>query len=172
MAIDEFGLTLKQRNFCDEYLISGNATDAARKAGYSEKTAKVIGAENLTKPAIKAYIASKRAKVAEKFEITQEYLMRSLKEIHEYNKEEAIFVTGVGKHSVSIKKMKDAAASIKAAELLGKTADIKLFVERKEVDVKGNIEISDDEKRKDLAKRLLLSLKDPDLLGDLSDATE
>lgn len=50
------GLTTKQKKFCDEYVKSGNATQAAIKAGYSPKTAKVIGNENLTKPYIKDYI--------------------------------------------------------------------------------------------------------------------
>lgn len=35
-------MTPRQRKFCDEYLISGNATDAAIKAGYSPKTANHI----------------------------------------------------------------------------------------------------------------------------------
>ena len=43
-------MTARQKKFCDEYLISGNATDAAIKAGYSPKTAKQTGSENLAKP--------------------------------------------------------------------------------------------------------------------------
>lgn len=50
-------MTPKQKKFCEFYVQSGNATDAARKAGYSPKTAEVIGLENLRKPGIKAYIA-------------------------------------------------------------------------------------------------------------------
>ena len=50
-------LTPKQKKFCEYYIQSGNATDAARKAGYSKKTAEAIGLENLGKPVIKAYIA-------------------------------------------------------------------------------------------------------------------
>ena len=46
----------KQKIFCDEYLVSLNATEAAIKAGYSKKTARSIGQENLTKPDIKKYI--------------------------------------------------------------------------------------------------------------------
>lgn len=57
-------LTIKQHKFCDEYIKSGNATDAATKAGYSPKTAKAIGQENLTKPYLKAYI-EKRLKQLE-----------------------------------------------------------------------------------------------------------
>lgn len=49
-------LTRKQKKFCEYYIQSGNAADAARKAGYSEKTARNIGQENLTKPDIQAYI--------------------------------------------------------------------------------------------------------------------
>ena len=48
-------LTLKQRRFCEEYLKSGNATEAAKKAGYSLKTAPFIGAEYLNIPQISAY---------------------------------------------------------------------------------------------------------------------
>lgn len=50
-------LTPKQKKFCEFYVQSGNATDAARKAGYSKNALRSIGQENLTKPDIKAYIA-------------------------------------------------------------------------------------------------------------------
>ena len=46
-------LSIKQRRFIDHYLESGNATEAAKRAGYSEKTAAVIGSENLRKPNIR-----------------------------------------------------------------------------------------------------------------------
>ncbi len=57
-------LTTKQHKFCDEYIKSGNAKDAAIKAGYSPKTAYSIGNENLNKPELKAYI-EKRLKQLE-----------------------------------------------------------------------------------------------------------
>lgn len=56
-------LTPKQKAFADEYLISGNITEAAKKAGYSEKTARVIGQENLQKPAVSAYIAERQKQI-------------------------------------------------------------------------------------------------------------
>lgn len=59
-------LTQKQKRFVDEYLISGNATQAAIKAGYSEKTATVTGAENLRKPNIKKAIDKKTAELESK----------------------------------------------------------------------------------------------------------
>lgn len=49
-------LTEKQKRFADYYIETGNATQAAIKAGYSQRTARFIGAENLTKPNIKSYI--------------------------------------------------------------------------------------------------------------------
>ena len=52
-------LNRRQKAFANYYLECGNATEAARKAGYSEKTAYSIGAENLKKPEISAYIAER-----------------------------------------------------------------------------------------------------------------
>lgn len=49
-------MTPKQQKFCDEYIKTGNATQSAINAGYSKKTAKQIGQENLTKLDIKTYI--------------------------------------------------------------------------------------------------------------------
>jgi len=46
----------KQKRFCEKYLIDCKATQAAIRAGYSAKTTKSIGQENLTKPDLKAYI--------------------------------------------------------------------------------------------------------------------
>jgi phage terminase small subunit len=50
------GLTAKQRRFVEEYLIDLNGTQAAIRAGYSSRTARAIGSENLTKPDIQAAI--------------------------------------------------------------------------------------------------------------------
>lgn len=50
------GLTPKQKAFAEEYVKCGNETEAAKKAGYSPKTAYSIGSENLKKPEIIAYI--------------------------------------------------------------------------------------------------------------------
>lgn len=53
-------LTPKQQAFADYYIQTGNATEAAIKAGYSEKTARITGCENLTKPNIQQYIEEKQ----------------------------------------------------------------------------------------------------------------
>lgn len=56
-------LTQKQQRFVDEYIISGNATQAAIKAGYSKKTAAVTATENLRKPNIKAAIEKRNEEI-------------------------------------------------------------------------------------------------------------
>lgn len=49
-------LSLKQKKFCEEYVVSGNATEAAKRAGYSEKTARSQGQRMLTFVDIQNYI--------------------------------------------------------------------------------------------------------------------
>lgn len=56
-------LTPKQKAFADEYLKCGNATEAARKAGYNAKSARQIGTENLSKPYISEYIAERQKQI-------------------------------------------------------------------------------------------------------------
>lgn len=57
-------LTPKQQRFADEYIKTGNATQSAIEAGYSKKSAQVIGAENLLKPMVKKYIAERMEQIA------------------------------------------------------------------------------------------------------------
>ena len=69
-------LTPRQKAFAEYYIECGNCTEAARKAGYSEKTCYAIGAENLKKPQISAYIsermqAQNEAQVASADEVLQ-----------------------------------------------------------------------------------------------------
>lgn len=56
-------LTPKQKAFADYYIQTANASESARLAGYSKKTARAIGQENLTKPAISEYIAERMAEM-------------------------------------------------------------------------------------------------------------
>ncbi len=72
-------LTAKQQAFIQEYLVDLNATQAAIRAGYSKRTARYIGAENLTKPVIAAAIALAKAKRAEAVGITAEEVIRGLR---------------------------------------------------------------------------------------------
>lgn len=56
-------LTSKQKTFADEFLKCGNATEAAKRAGYSEKSARQMGTENLSKPSISSYIQERQKQI-------------------------------------------------------------------------------------------------------------
>ena len=74
-------LTDKQEMFCREYLIDLNATQAAIRAGYSEKTANEQGAQNLAKLSIQNRIAALKAERNEQLNIDATYVLRRLIEI-------------------------------------------------------------------------------------------
>jgi phage terminase small subunit len=129
-------LTEKQKRFADYYIETGNITEAAVKAGYSKKTARVIGQENLLKPAIKGYID-------EKLEAMQDERTASAKEVLEFLtksmrgeiKEEVVVVEGTGdgtSEARMIKKQIGLRDRIKSAELLGKR--YRLFTDKVEVE--------------------------------------
>lgn len=71
----------KQKRFCEEYIIDLNATQAAIRAGYSEKTAKAIGHENLTKPNVMEYIHKLQNKRSERTEITADMVLKEFAKI-------------------------------------------------------------------------------------------
>lgn len=76
-------LTAKQQRFVDEYLVDLNASAAARRAGYSEKTARVIADENLTKPDIQAAIAAAMKIRSERTKVTSDRVLQRMVEIDE-----------------------------------------------------------------------------------------
>lgn len=113
-------MTPRQQKFCDEYLISGNATDAAIKAGYSPKTAYSMGNENLNKPELKAYIETEldkihSAKIADAEEVMK-YLTDVMRGEHT---EEIPLLCGDGCQELTQKEV-GAKERLKAAELIGK----------------------------------------------------
>ena len=63
-------LNQKQEQFCQEYLVDLNATQAAIRAGYSKRTAATIGYENMRKPEITERIAEIQASALDTNEIT------------------------------------------------------------------------------------------------------
>lgn len=71
-------LTDKQKKFIDEYLVDLNATQAAIRAGYKEKTAYRTGAENLRKPQIQREIQKRMQERQQRTEVTQDMVVREL----------------------------------------------------------------------------------------------
>ncbi|MHA3226085.1 terminase small subunit [Globicatella sulfidifaciens] len=113
-------LTLKQQRFADEYIISGNATEAAIKAGYARRSAQQIGAENLLKPVIKSYIDSRLKELEDEAIAKQGEVLKYLTSLMRGEEKEQTLI-GLGDGEQGITNIEVSAKDrIKAAELLGK----------------------------------------------------
>lgn len=128
-------LTQKQRRFIDEYIISGNATQAAIKAGYSKRTARKIGQENLTKPDIKTEIARRNAEIQSEKTADMTEVMEYLTSVMRGEQTESV-ATAKGVFSGVEVSAKD---RIKAAELIGKRNGA--WTDKKELSGDINIDI-------------------------------
>ena len=163
-------LNPRQKKFCDEYLISLNATDACIKAGYSLKTARYMGYENLTKPHIQGYLQARLKVLATKTGITQERIINEIASIALLNITDICNIDKDG--SVTVKSLGDIPEEARAAikevttfqlpdgngmaykiqfwdkvkglEMLAKYFG--MFIERKEIGAPGEFDkLSDDE---------------------------
>ncbi len=130
-------LTAKQQRFCDEYLIDLNATQAAIRAGYSEKTARAIGNENLTKPDIKNYIDERMAEKEKSLIADQDEVLKYLTAVlRGEGTEEMVVVEGQGdgfSKATTVTRDISPKDRLKAAELLGKRYS--LFKDNVKLDV-------------------------------------
>lgn len=128
MKDDYNKLTEKQKRFIDYYIETANATESARKAGYSEKTAKNIGAENLTK--LNFFIQKKLDEKESQRIASQDEVLQYLTKV----------MRGEEKDQFGL----DASLQdrTKCAELLGKRYGT--FVEKKEVTGNCIVELVDD----------------------------
>lgn len=144
-------LTAKQQRFCDEYLIDLNATQAAIRAGYSKKTARVIGAQNLSKLAVKNYIDERmKEKEAELIADSDEVMRYLTSVLRGQSQSEVVVVENIGDYMSEarlVQKAPDEKERLKAAELLGKAHQI--FVDKVEqtvdMDLKITVDYGDDE---------------------------
>ncbi len=164
-------MTPKQQRFVEEYLIDLNATQAAIRAGYSKKTARAVGSENLTKPDIRAAVAEAQQARSERTKIDADWVLKRLAgeataDLAElYDKNGGLkpiadwplvwrqgLVAGLdvdeefadGKKLGQVTKMK-LSDRIKRIELIGRHVDVQAFAERHEHTGKagGPVEISD-----------------------------
>ena len=151
-------LTPKQERFIEEYLIDLNATQAAIRAGYSKKTAKSVGSENLTNPDIALALDLAKEERSKKAKITALWVLERLfreatadladlydeggrlKPITEWplvwrqglvQSVEVDEVHRDGDIKVRMTKVK-ISDRLKRIELIGKHIDIQAFAERKE----------------------------------------
>lgn len=121
-------LTGKQQRFVDEYLVDLNATQAAIRAGYSEKTAGSIGEENLKKPDIAAAIQQEMNKRSERTKVDADYVLRTIVDTIERCKQAEPVRDRDGEPTGEYKF--DSGAVLKGAELLGK--HLKMFTDKVE----------------------------------------
>ncbi|WP_302610644.1 terminase small subunit [uncultured Mitsuokella sp.] len=148
-------LTEKQRRFVDYYIETGNASEAARRAGYSEKTAGWIGQENLQKPTIKAAIDARlrelEGKRIAKADEVMQFLTSTLRgEV----KEERVVVEGTGdgrsdariiKVQVSARDRLEAAKSLlKRYPMQLDAKEQKLRLQKLEAEIRAAEQVDDD----------------------------
>lgn len=86
-------LTAKQQKFADYYIELGNAAEAARKAGYSKRTARSIGQENLTKPDVKEYISKRLEELANERVADQQEVLEFLTRLVRREESDQVVVT-------------------------------------------------------------------------------
>lgn len=130
-------LTAKQQRFCDEYLVSLNATQAAIKSGYSKKYANTNASKLLQNTAIKEYIEKRMAEKESQLIADQDEILRYLTSvIRGESKSTEIVVEGTGdgcSEARTILKEPSEKDRLKAAELLGKRYGI--YTEKVDMDV-------------------------------------
>ena len=151
-------LTEKQKRFADEYIKSGNATQAAIKAGYSKKTAKIVASQNLTKLNVKSYIDD-RMKVIEDNRIMTA-------------KEAVELLTGIGRGEV---KETVVVASPMGVETVEKEADLKTRISAIKEILKrypDNDKLMEQQLRKLAAEADLAEAKAKEYIEDSSDYDE
>lgn len=130
-------LTLKQKRFADEYIISGNAYKSAIEAGYSKKYAKARSSELLENVGIKSYIDDRLKQLESEKVATQEEVLSYLTSVMRGEQTEQI-LRGQGEGVQSIDDIEVGAKDrIKAAELLGKRH--RLWTDKVEAEVAGTV---------------------------------
>ena len=132
-------LTDKQTAFVREYLLDLNATQAAIRAGYSERTASRIGPQLLGKTWVREAIEKAQAKRARRVEVTQDYVLSNLVEVVERTMQRAPVLDRKGEQVTDEEGRAvwtfDAKSANRALELLGKHLGI--FTDKVKAEVSG-----------------------------------
>ena len=117
-------MTERQKRFCDEYLIDLNATQAAIRAGYSEKYAGTNADKLLKNTKVKSYMEKRLEEKESSLIATQDEVLRYLTSVlRGESRSEEIVVEGVGDGCSEARTMQKAPSEkdrLKAAEQLGK----------------------------------------------------
>jgi phage terminase small subunit len=135
-------MTAKQKRFCDEYLLDLNATQAAIRAGYSEKNARNIASENLAKPNIKEYIDARMAEKENELIADQDEVLKYLTSVMRGKSVSNVLARNEKGADEVKEKPPDEKERLKAAELLGKRYG--LYTDKIEADIDMELNISVD----------------------------
>jgi len=126
-------MTPKQRAFCEYYLQNCNASESARLAGYSLRSAFRSGQENLHKPVIRAYIDYMLEQMADARIAKAEEVLERLTSVMRGEETEPVpYLKGNGEQGFSEQRPK-VSDRVKAAELLGRR--YALFTDNAKVDI-------------------------------------
>lgn len=127
-------LAEKKKAFCREYVIDLNATQAAKRAGYSEKTAYAKGHDLLKEPEVKAEIDRLMAARNQRLDINADYVLQQAVKLHEKCMSDGSF---------------NPASAARALELIGKHTQVQAFKENLNINgtmqVMGSIKIGNKE---------------------------
>lgn len=138
-------MTTKQKRFCDEYLIDLNATQAAIRAGYSEKYAHTNAAKLLQITTIKDFIAARMAEKESDLIADQDEVLQYLTSVMRgKTSAEIVVVEGTGdgcSEARTMQKAPDEKERLKAAELLGKRYGLYTEKVEQQVDMELNIAV-------------------------------
>lgn len=135
-------LNEKQQRFADEYLIDLNATRAAIRAGYSEKTASAQASRLLKDVNVSAYIKEKMSEQQEDTIASADEVMRYLTAvIRGQSRSHVLARNDLGAEYI-LEKPPDEKERLKAAELMGKRHQ--LFTDKVKVDGNMPVMIVDD----------------------------
>lgn len=151
-------LTAKQQRFVEEYLIDLKATQAAIRAGYSEKTADKIGSQLLGKTRVSEAIAKAKKERADRVLADADYVLRRLVQIDKMDVLDILNNNGTIKpvsewpliwrqfiSGIDIAELGDSAAlvkkikwpdKVKNLELIGKHVDVQAFKEKLDLGLK------------------------------------
>lgn len=133
-------MTEKQKRFCDEYLIDLNATQAAIRAGYSEKYANTNASKLLQITTIKDFISKRMAKKESELIASQDEVLRYLTAVlRGEEKDEKLSVNAMGE--LERLEVRQQAMQMKAAELLAKRYGLLVEKVDAEVDMELNVKI-------------------------------
>ena len=114
MAAKNGGLTSRQQRFCECFVACGNATQAAKEAGYSGRTAYAQASRLLRNVKVDTRIRELQTAAAKRSEITTDRVLQML--IDSYD---------------DAKAAKQHGPAVRAAELLGK--HLAMFVDRQQI---------------------------------------